>query len=53
MKTEKVKTAAKKASAKAEAVTDSLLTRLVASPLTWIVVLTWTVAAVAVGKWLF
>ena len=50
MKKEEVKAAAKKASAKAEQVTDSLLTRLIASPLSWIVVLVWTVAAVAVGK---
>lgn len=50
MKKEQVKAAAKKASAKAEEVTDSLLTRLVASPSTWVVVFVWTVAAVAVGK---
>jgi hypothetical protein len=52
MKKEQVKAAAKKASAKAEQVTDSLLTRLVASPATWAVVLVWTVAAIAVGKFL-
>jgi hypothetical protein len=50
MKKEQVKAAAKKASAKAEEVTDSLLTKLVASPATWIVVLVWTLAAVAFGR---
>lgn len=52
MKKEQVKAAAKKASAKAEEVTDGLLTRLVASPSTWAIVFVWTVAAIAVGKWL-
>lgn len=42
----------KRAAKKAEEVTDSLLTRLVASPQTWVIVVVWTVAAVAIGKFL-
>ena len=50
MKKEELKAAAKKASAKADEVTDSLLTRAIASPHTWAIVLCIFVLGVAVGK---
>ena len=50
MNNEKVKATAKKASAKADEVTDSLLTRAIASPHTWAIMLCVFVLGVAVGK---
>lgn len=50
MSKERVKAAARKASVKADEVTDSLLTRAIASPHTWAVVLCIFVLGVAIGR---
>jgi hypothetical protein len=46
----KTKAKIRKVTEVAEEKTDSLLSRVIAHPASWIIVLVWTVASVAVGK---